>query len=196
MRVCGAMTIRLGKWRSPIWKGVKSGWTDMPVFWKYGFTRTTLPDLEQATGVNKSGLYAEFESKEALFLACLRHYLETSNGVALLMAEPLGWGNVERFLEEAPSCAFDQRGCFSVNSMRELDGLPPEARKVIADGSAELKRLLRANIAFEKPKMHVNSLCELISAFFSGICIEANLNPDRRRTRRKIRDFMQMVRAA
>ncbi|MEI9984454.1 MAG: helix-turn-helix domain-containing protein [Aliidongia sp.] len=39
----------------------------LPVFWTYGFARTTLPDLEQATGVNKSGLYAEFESKEALF---------------------------------------------------------------------------------------------------------------------------------
>ena len=168
----------------------------LPVFWKYGFARTTLPELEQATGVNKSGLYAEFESKDALFLACLRHYLDTRNGGALLMAEPLGWGNIERFLEEAPSCAFDQRGCFFVNSMRELDGLPPAARKVIADGSAELKRLLRANIAFEKPTMHVNSLCELISAFLSGICIEANLNPDRKRARRKIRGFMQMLRAA
>ena len=47
----------------------------LPVFWKYGFARTTLPDLEQATGVNKSGLYAEFDSKEALFLACLRKTL-------------------------------------------------------------------------------------------------------------------------
>jgi len=79
----------------------------LPVFWKYGFARTTLPELEQATGVNKSGLYAEFESKDALFLACLRHYLDTRNGGALLMAEPLGWGNIERFLEEAPSCAID-----------------------------------------------------------------------------------------
>src|ERR1700722_10751113 len=144
----------------------------LPVFWKYGFTRTTLPDLEQATGVNKSGLYAEFESKEALFLACLRHYLKTSNGVALLMAEPLGWGNVERFLEEAPSCTFDQRGCFFVNSMRELDCLPEEARTVIADGSVNLKRLLAANVAVEKPKIDAKSLCELISVFFSGICIE------------------------
>jgi TetR/AcrR family transcriptional regulator, copper-responsive repressor len=146
--------------------------------------------------VNKSGLYAEFESKDALFLACLRHYLDTRNGGALLMAEPLGWGNIERFLEEAPSCAIDQRGCFSVNSMRELDSLPAEARKVIADGRAKLNQLLRANVAFEKPKMDVNSLCELISAFLSGICIEANLNPDRKRARRKIRDFMQMLRAA
>jgi AcrR family transcriptional regulator len=168
----------------------------LPVFWKYGFARTTLPDLEQATGVNKSGLYAEFESKEALFLACLRHYHDTHSGGVLLMAEPLGWGNIQRFLEEAPSCAIDQRGCFSVNSMRELDGLPAEARKVIANGRAKLNRLLRANVAFEKPKMEVNSLCELISAFFSGICIEANLNPDRKRAQRKIWDFMQMLRAA
>jgi AcrR family transcriptional regulator len=168
----------------------------LPVFWKYGFARTTLPDLEQATGVNKSGLYAEFESKEALFLACLRHYLDTRDGGGLLMAEPLGWGNIERFLEEAPSCASDQRGCFFVNSMRELDGLPAETRKVIANGHAKLYQLLRENVAFEKPKMDVNSLCELISAFFSGICIETNLNPDRKRIRRKIRNFMQVVRAA
>ena len=168
----------------------------MPVFWKYGFARTTLPDLEQATGVNKSGLYAEFESKEALFLACLRHYLDTRESGALLTAEPLGWGNIERFLEEAPSCSLDQRGCFFVNSMRELDCLPPEARQLIVDGSAKLKKLFRANIAFEKPNMNVNSLCELISPFFSGICIEANLNPDRKRARRKIRNFMRMLRAA
>lgn len=168
----------------------------MPVFWKYGFARTTLPDLEQATGVNKSGLYTEFESKEALFLACLRHYLDTRESGALLTAEPLGWKNIERFLEEAPSCALDQRGCFFVNSMRELDCLPAEAREMIADGGAKLKELLRANVAVEKPKMDVKSLCELISAFFSGICIEANLNPDRKRAQRKIKDFMQMLRAA
>lgn len=146
--------------------------------------------------MNKSGLYAELESKEALFLACLSHYLDTRNGGALLMAEPRGWGNIERFLVEAPSCAFDQRGCFFVNSMRELDCLPAEAREVIADGNAKLKQLLQANIAVENPKMDVLSLCEPISAFFSGICIEANLSPDRKRVRQKIRDFMQMVRAA
>jgi len=168
----------------------------LPVFWKYGFARATLPDLERATGVNKSGLYAEFESKEELFLACLRYYLDTRNGAKLLMVEPLGWGNVEKFLEEAPSCALDQRGCFSVNSMRELETLPAEARKVIADGRGRLNRLLRANIASENPKMDVDALCDLISAFFSGICIEANLNANRSRARRKIQDFMQMLKAA
>ena len=69
----------------------------LPVFWKYGFARTTLPDLEHATGVNKSGLYSEFASKEELFLACLRYYLETRSGGALLSIEPLGWDNIQKF---------------------------------------------------------------------------------------------------
>jgi AcrR family transcriptional regulator len=168
----------------------------LPVFWKYGFARTTLPDLEAATGVNKSGLYSEFESKEELFLACLRYYLETRTGGAILSSEPLGWTNIQKFLEEAPSCALDQRGCFSVNSMRELPGLPPEARKVIADGRAKLKRLLKTNIAAETPKMDVDVVCDLVSVFFSGICIEANLIADRSRAREKIENFMQMLRTA
>jgi AcrR family transcriptional regulator len=165
----------------------------LPIFWKYGFARATLPDLELATGVNKSGLYSEFESKEELFLACLRYYLDTRRGSALLSAEPLGWDNIRRFLEEAPSCALNQKGCFSVNSMRELAALPPEARKVIADGRAKLKRLLKANIASEDPKMDVDAVCDLVSVFFSGICIEANLNSDRSRARQKIENFMQML---
>ena len=168
----------------------------LPVFWKYGFARTTLPDLERATGVNKSGLYAEFESKEELYLACLRYYGETLTAGALVAAEPLGWGNIEKFLEGAPGRALDQRGCFAVSSMRELSGLPPEARKVIADGRAKLKRLLKANVAAENPKTDVDVVCDLVLVFFSGICIEANVNTDRSRTRLKIENFMQMLRAA
>src|SRR5215469_3150602 len=137
----------------------------------------SLPDLEQATGVNKSGLYTEFESKEALFVACLRYYLETRTSGSLLTAEPLGWGNIERFLEEAPSCTTDLRGCFVVNSMSEVECLPAAARELIEDGNAKLKQLLQANVAAAKPKMSVKSLCDVVWAFFAGLCIEANLNP-------------------
>jgi hypothetical protein len=56
----------------------------MPVFWKHGFADTSLQDLERATGVNKSGLYTEFRDKEDLFVACLRHYLESQGKRGLL----------------------------------------------------------------------------------------------------------------
>ena len=46
------------------------------MFWKHGFADASLQELEKATGVNKSGLYAEFSGKEELFLESLRFYLE------------------------------------------------------------------------------------------------------------------------
>jgi AcrR family transcriptional regulator len=168
----------------------------LPVFWKYGFARATLPDIELATGVNKSGLYAEFESKDELFLACLKHYFSTRTGGALLVAEPLGWDNIQKFLEQAPTCTLDQKGCFSVNSMRELTCLPPEARKLIMENRQRLKRSLKVNIAAESPKMDIDAVCDLVSVFLSGLCIEANLNSDRSHLRQKIESFMQMLRAA
>src|SRR5712664_1647232 len=69
----------------------------IPVFWKHGFANTTVQDLEQATAVNKSGLYTEFKDKEDLFLASLQRYAQT-RGAEILTAQPLGWGNIERFL--------------------------------------------------------------------------------------------------
>src|SRR5258708_4133548 len=62
----------------------------MPVFWKHGFADTTLQELEQATGVNKSGLYPEFRDKKDLFVACLPHYLESQGKRGLPTKKPLG----------------------------------------------------------------------------------------------------------
>jgi NADPH-dependent curcumin reductase CurA len=45
----------------------------IPVFWKRGFADKKVEDLE-ATGVNKSGLYSKFSSKE-IFVERLKHYL-------------------------------------------------------------------------------------------------------------------------
>src|ERR1700755_3408890 len=95
----------------------------MPVFWTRGFSDTSLQDLERATGVNKSGLYTEFRDKEDLFVACLRHYLESQEKRGLLTREPLGWNNVESFLRNGPLHKGEQQGCFSVKSLSESASL-------------------------------------------------------------------------
>jgi TetR/AcrR family transcriptional regulator, copper-responsive repressor len=167
----------------------------LPVFWKQGFARASLPELEQATGVNKSGLYAEFESKEKLYLECLKHYLDGRDGADFLAAEPLGWDNVRRFLEEGPSRARGQRGCFAVSSMRELECMPREARNVIVAGRQKISELLMKNVQAENPKMDAAAVCDLISVFFSGMSIEANLELDPSVARGKVLNFVRMLRS-
>jgi AcrR family transcriptional regulator len=167
----------------------------IPVFWKNGFAHTSLPDLELATGVNKSGLYSEFESKEDLFLASLQHYFTSRGGQELLTQAPLGWSNIENFLQICQSCGDGQKGCFSVNSMRELATLPPEAHAIVTKARAHLKRLLIQNIRAEQTTVDAGTLSDMVFVFFSGICIEQNLDTGKEATTRKINHFMKVLRA-
>ena len=166
----------------------------MPVFWKHGFADTSLQELEQATGVNKSGLYSEFRDKEDLFVACLRHYLDSQGKRGLLTKEPLGWKNVETFLKHGPLNKEEQQGCFSVNSMREIAILPDETYGVVTENRAQLERLLVMNIEAEKTKMAPSAIAEMVLSFFSGLCIERNLKSGKASSTRKIANFMTALR--
>jgi AcrR family transcriptional regulator len=166
----------------------------LPVFWRHGFSDTSLQDLERATGVNKSGLYTEFRDKEDLFVACLRHYLESQGKRGLLTKEPLGWKNVETFLKNGPLNKGEQQGCFSVNSMREFAILPDEAYGVVTENRALLQRLLAMNIGAEKTSMAPSAIAEMVLSFFSGLCIERNLKSGKASSTRKIENFMTALR--
>jgi AcrR family transcriptional regulator len=158
----------------------------MPVFWTHGFSDTSLQHLERATGVNKSGLYTEFRDKEDLFVACLRHYLESQEKRGLLTKEP--------FLKDGPLNKGEQQGCFSVNSMREFAILPDEAYSVVTENRALLQRLLAINIEAEAPKMAPSAIAEMVLSFFSGLCIERNLKSGKASSTRKIENFMTALR--
>jgi TetR/AcrR family transcriptional regulator, copper-responsive repressor len=167
----------------------------MPVFWKHGFADTSLQDLERATGVNKSGLYTEFQDKEDLFLACLRHYLESQDKRGLLTKKPLGWKNIETFLKSGPLNKGEQQGCFAINSMREFAILPDEAYSAITGNRTLLQNLLAMNIEAEKTVMAPSAIAEMVLSFFSGLCIERNLKSGKASSARKIGNFMTALRS-
>src|ERR1700732_1230435 len=166
----------------------------IPVFWKHGFADTSLQDLQQATGVNKSGLYTEFRDKDDLFVACLRHYLENQEKRGFLTREPLGWKNVETFLKNGPLNKGEQQGCFSVNSMREFAILPDEAHEVVTENRGLFQLLLAMNIEAEKPKMAPSAIADMVLSFFSGLCIERNLKSGKTSSTHKIENFMAALR--
>jgi TetR/AcrR family transcriptional regulator, copper-responsive repressor len=166
----------------------------MPVFWRRGFADASLHELELATGVNKSGLYSEFEDKEDLFVRSLQYYLESLEERGLLTSEPLGWGNIERFLKIGPCNLDGQKGCFACSSMREFPILPPEAVAIVTRSRSKLKQLIVKNIEVERPKMNADSIAELVLTFFTGLSMEQNLSSGRASMVRKIDDLMNIAR--
>jgi AcrR family transcriptional regulator len=167
----------------------------LPVFWKRGFSGTSLQDLERATGVNKSGLYSEFRDKKDLFVESLRYYHATQEKRGLLTKQPLGWKNIETLLKRGPHSKGEQKGCFSVSSMREFAVLPDEAQAIVAQNRAATKRLLVENIAAEGSKMDPEAIAEMILVFFYGLCIEHNLKSGKNSSARKIESLMKLLRS-
>ena len=167
----------------------------LPVFWKHGFADASLQELEKATGVNKSGLYAEFASKEDLFLESLRFYLDQLQQQGLLTVEPLGWDNIEQFLKLVPSGKEGQKGCFAISSMRELAILPPKAIEILRQSRLQLKQLIAKNIEAEKPKANVDELAGMVLTFFTGLTMEQSLKTSRAANGRKVDNLMRVLRS-
>jgi AcrR family transcriptional regulator len=165
----------------------------LPVFWRHGFADTSLQELERATGVNKSGLYAEFDGKEDLFLESLRYYLEEQDKRGLLTAKPLGWRNIERFLRLGPGNTEGRKGCFCVSSMRDLSILPSRAAALVAQHMSHLKHLLAQNIEAEGTRMDAASIADMVLTFFAGLSMRHNLERNRASILRQIHRFMDVI---
>lgn len=167
----------------------------LPVFWHKGYAATSLKDLEEATGVNKSGLYSEFKDKQDLFLASLRHYYENRRIRELLKREPFGWQNIEDYIKATlkPN-AGGTHGCFGVNTLREIETIGPDARKIIEDARARLRSLFAQNIVTAKSERERDALAGLVLTFHYGIQAEQNLRLPKASIEKRIEDFIATFR--
>jgi AcrR family transcriptional regulator len=115
------------------------------VFWENGYEGTALSELERRTGSNRSSLYAEFGSKQQLFVEALDLYYDEvvdplisalEAGESLASIGSFFAGVKGLILEQR---ATDRRGCLLVNTIAELS---PHDDATAHRGSAFRDRLL------------------------------------------------------
>lgn len=164
----------------------------MLVFWKNGFAETSVHDLEAATGVNKSGLYSEFTGKEDLYTASLAHYLSSRGKIDWLTQEPLGWSNIEKFLQQAERSR-DIRGCFMIYAIRELHVLSENAHKILLEHYVELRTKILENVRAVRPKADPELLTDMIMPLFSGLVLMQNHRKRTESSSVSLSDFMNLL---
>lgn len=115
------------------------------LFWAKGYEATSIGDLEQRTGLNRSSIYLAYGSKRGLFDAALRSYREDVFETLLGPIKQASAGLLEiaefyRSLAEHLRADPDRtaRGCFMVNTMAELGASDVDAARI---GNAHLRRL-------------------------------------------------------
>jgi AcrR family transcriptional regulator len=98
------------------------------VFWSKGYQDTAISDLERATGLNRSSLYAAFGTKQAIFELALESYLRGFIGPRLAPMERPGadTGDIERFFTGLAGFfrtgTQARQGCLMINSIAEHEG--------------------------------------------------------------------------
>jgi TetR/AcrR family transcriptional regulator, transcriptional repressor for nem operon len=79
----------------------------MTVFWRKGYERTGLLDLEESTGLGRQSLYNVFGDKRVLFTQVIEHYFEKvlrPGVIDVLDAPGSGRENLERVFRELGGC--------------------------------------------------------------------------------------------
>lgn len=142
------------------------------LFWKKGYSDTSLSDLEKATGVNKSGLYSEFKDKDDLFLESLKRYRDHNPVAEILKAEPLGLKNIQQMMTSKTSCK-GQKGCYLANTVREYGIVPQKIRTLLEENSQQMHDLVLANVKAAGLK-NAETTTSMILTFMSGIALKLN----------------------
>lgn len=117
----------------------------MQVFWEKGYNATSIQDLVDAAGINRSSMYSTFGDKEALFLQSLEmytdmHYAELRDALSG-RAKPLTRlkRGMRRMFERVTAEEFN--GCLAANTATELGVSHPDVARIVR---AMLTRGIRA----------------------------------------------------
>ena len=163
----------------------------MELFWKAGYSATSLDDIAAATGVNRPSLRAAFGDKHAIYLKALSDYWERKFAT---MHEALGGG---RPLDEALMRVYDAalsiyfsgggrpRGCFVVGTAVTEAVDDPEIRSSISEGFRGLDANFEARIRLAheagelKQGADPETLAMLASATMHSIAIRARAGASR-----------------
>lgn len=155
----------------------------MKVFWEKGFEGSTLADLTEAMGINRSSMYATFGGKEALFRLAIARYAEGPAAyVQVALEQPTVRGVVEALLRGALKLLGDPshpRGCLTVQGALACGSDAEPMKQALIDwrmqGESEIqKRMQRARREGNLAKdVDPGDLARYISTVLTGMAIQA-----------------------
>ena len=155
------------------------------VFWAQGYEHTSLVDLQRATGLSRSSLYAAYGSKRGLFRRASLSYLADVVDPLLQPMETPGASPAtiaDFFLTMAavlrsPDTRFAKRGCFVLNTALELDQLDAEAIDMVTNYRLRVRTAIENALGSREADDARQTRAEVLTSAHVGIMITARVDP-------------------
>ncbi len=116
-------------------------------FWSYGYARTSIEELTEATGLLRGSLYAAYGSKEGMFRAATKRYV--ADLAVAISTDKSGLDAAQHVLETVVRLTArdpERRGCLILNAIPESHALSTETQAQLQDGLKAMQALLRARL--------------------------------------------------
>ncbi len=139
------------------------------VFHDLGYNATSMQDLVDATGLNRSSIYNSFTSKKNLFLECLKFYENKNNreiSKKLLKASN-GFEAIQHLFEfyiYEMTKASDDKGCLIVNCKSEMANHENTITNFLTSNQQRMLELLE-DLIFQGQQDHSINKLQSASAY-------------------------------
>lgn len=160
--------------------------TALDLFWKQGLAATSMPDLAQATGIQRGSLYNAYRDKETIFLRSFELY---SDRFLKSARSSLEAGDAETALMGFFRAAIDnmtsgspQRGCLTTKTAGDGSVASPRIREKLREFLDSLTGIVKA--ALERPEIRARFVIEpaeaarVIVTFTRGLAVMERINGD------------------
>lgn len=177
----------------------------MNLFWKQGYSATSIQDLVSHLGINRASLYDTFGDKEQLFKKSFALYRK-SNMEGLIQffdRQPNvknGFSKLFDFAIQESILDTEAKGCFVVNTTTELIPNDKSLVKVIEENKRDFE-----NIFYEylkkgkdkgqlKTKQDLRSLASLLFMLYNGIKVVSKIKPQKQELKNSIDLALTLIR--
>ena len=162
----------------------------MDLFWKQGYSATSVQDLVSHLGINRASLYDTYGDKEKLFKMAFNHYRATNieEMNQFFQRETVVKEGLKKLFEMAIDESIedkDRKGCFVVNTTTELIPGDNEILDVLKENKRCFEELFYNYLLrgekegqFKKNK-DLKSIASLLYMTYNGLKVVSKIEPNK-----------------
>jgi AcrR family transcriptional regulator len=164
----------------------------MTVFWKAGYSGTSLDDITAGTGLNRPSLYGAFGDKHALYLQTLERYWQAGRaGLADALSREVPLREALRGVYERALALYlpkddGARGCFLIGTALTEAALDADVRKLLRDALHDFDNAFEERIRYAREQGEVprdadtSGLARMASATLHTLAIRSRMGEPRK----------------
>ena len=161
------------------------------LFWTKGYNGTSMDELTRVTGLSRSSIYNSFGGKHALFMRCLRYYLDDQQRQLHELAgrvQPVVQRIRAAFQYAVEEILTDKarKGCMMVNTTTEMVNQDKEIAAAAAENMERMEKIFADWIKEGQAAGDINTafsprvLARHLFNTYSGLKVSGKTRPDRK----------------